>query len=66
MRMAATEALELCPHCSAPVQCLVLGKGGTKREQRRIEPEDKFSPDEKVSSFLWQSDWQGQVEVADL
>jgi hypothetical protein len=37
-----------------------------KREQPRIEPEENFSHDEKVSSFLWQSDWQGQIEVADL
>ena len=66
MRVAATEALERCPHCSGPVQCLMLGKGGTKREQPRIEAEENFSRDERISSFLWQPDWKGQIEVADL
>ena len=66
MRVAVTEAPERCPYCSGPVQCLVLGKGGTRRKQPRIDAEDNFSHGEQVASFLWQSDWKAQIEVADL
>jgi hypothetical protein len=65
MRVAATKALERCPHCSGPVQCLVLGKGGTK-QQPRIEEEQSFAHDERIASFLSNSEWKAQIEVADL
>src|ERR1700751_2117864 len=44
MRLAVSEKPERCPHCSGPILCEILGKGGTKRVA--CEPAASFATNE--------------------
>ena len=48
MRLAVSKKPEQCPHCSGPVLCEILAKGGTRRVV--CKPEANFAPNEYVET----------------